>query len=274
MTEILQSKKPSWEEQYAQNIYDGLVCGDAIPAQQPWEAALRKLKARSDLTASNVSRRRMRSITRSGNASPTVGYHALLGQNSAGRPTNSAHRNSGRRGSYRKAASACRNQRTLAGNKIYIVNYGSDNLSAFYPNSPDNLIRISLANGAKPFDLASRPGLLAGSDEIYVTESGLKQIAAIDTSRDKAIEFPAGVATPTFVAFSPDGCVAVTYDLDRREFAKIDPKRRSVFDSIQQLPREVSPPPVALRVDARLLVSLVLSDGSIQDTSYQASCAR
>jgi hypothetical protein len=46
-----------------------------------------------------------------------------------------------------------------------------------------------------------------------------------------------------------------------------------VFDSIQYLPAEIQPPPVALRVDAALWVSLVQANGMIQ-TPYQASCPR
>jgi hypothetical protein len=161
----------------------------------------------------------------------------------------------------------------LAGNKVYVVNYGSDDLSAFYPRTPDKLIRIGLKPGAAPFDLASRFASYTGHDELYVTETKLQQIAAIDTRKDVAVEFPAPVTAAALVAFSPDGCVAVVYDPDKRAFAKIDPKRRSVFDSIQYLPDEVSPPPIALRVDAALWVSLVLSDGTIE-TPYQASCPR
>jgi hypothetical protein len=161
----------------------------------------------------------------------------------------------------------------LAGNKIYVVNNGSDNLTAFDPKSPDKLVRIALKPGAAPFDLASRFQSYTGRDELYVTETGLQQIATVDTGKDKAVEFQAPVAVPTLVAFSPDGCVAVVYDLGKREFAKIDPKRRAIFDSVQRLPGEISPPPIALRVDAALWVSLVLADGTIE-TPYQASCPR
>lgn len=160
-----------------------------------------------------------------------------------------------------------------AGNKIYVVNFGSDDLTAFEPRNPDKLITIALKAGAKPFDLASLLGSSTGRDEIYVTETGLEQIAAIDPAKDIALEFQAPVVTPTLVAFSPDGCVAVVYDLDKHAFAKIDPKRRVAFDSVQSLSGDISPAPVGLRIDAALSVSLILADGTMT-TPYQASCPR
>jgi DNA-binding beta-propeller fold protein YncE len=160
-----------------------------------------------------------------------------------------------------------------AGAKIYIVNYGSDSLSALDPRYPDKITPILLKPGAAPFDLAQRPQSSRNPDEIYVTETKLQQIAVVDPSKDAAVEFPAPIANATLVAFSPNGCVAVVYDPNKQALAKIDPKRRVVFDSIQYLPAVIQPPPVALRVDSALRVSLVLEGGTIM-TPYQASCPR
>ncbi len=160
-----------------------------------------------------------------------------------------------------------------AGAKIYIVNYGSDSLSALDPRYPDKITPILLKPGAAPFDLAQRPQSSRNPDEIYVTETKLQQIAVVDPSKDAAVEFPAPIANATLVAFSPNGCVAVVYDPNKQALAKIDPKRRVVFDSIQYLPAVIQPPPVALRVNSALRVSLVLEGGTIM-TPYQASCPR
>jgi DNA-binding beta-propeller fold protein YncE len=161
-----------------------------------------------------------------------------------------------------------------AGNKIYIVNFGSDNLTALDPLAPDKPTSVPLKAGAKPFDLVSHLGPSPGSDELYVTETGLKQVAAIDSAKDSAVEFGVPLNSPTLAAFSPDGCVAVIYDVEKGAFAKIDPKRRVAFDSVQSLPSPIEPPPIALRVDDTLSASFLLKDGSIQPTSYQASCPR
>ena len=161
-----------------------------------------------------------------------------------------------------------------AGNKIYIVNFGSDNLTALDPRAPDKPTSVPLKAGAKPFDLVSHQGPSPGRDELYVTETGLKQVAAIDSAKDSAIEFGVPLNSPTLAAFSPDGCVAVIYDVDKGAFAKIDPRRRVAFNSVQSLPRPIEPPPIALRVDDSLSANFLLKDGSILPTSYQALCPR
>jgi DNA-binding beta-propeller fold protein YncE len=161
-----------------------------------------------------------------------------------------------------------------AGNKIYIVNFGSDNLTALDPRAPDKPTSVPLKAGAKPFDLVSHQGPSPGRDELYVTETGLKQVAAIDSAKDSAIEFGVPLNSPTLAAFSPDGCVAVIYDVDKGAFAKIDPRRRVAFDSVQSLRSRIDPPPIALRIDDTFSASFLLKGGSILPTSYQASCPR
>src|SRR5262249_2047592 len=106
------------------------------------------------------------------------------------------------------------------------------------------------------------------AQQAWVTETGLKQVAVIDTANDKVSEFGLSIA-PTFVAFSPDGCVAVAYDGRSGEFAKLDPDRRSTFDSVQRLPQP--PQSIGLRVDGQRQVFLVLPDGTMQGP-YRASC--
>jgi YVTN family beta-propeller protein len=155
---------------------------------------------------------------------------------------------------------------TLSGRKIYVVNYGSDNVAVVDPKNPKNISYINLSLGARPFDLASDPV----RRELWVTETGLKQVAVVDTGINKAVEIMAGVEVPTFIALSPDACVAVVYDAQRGDFAKISPQRRSVFDSVQHLP---DPPQqvLGLRVDARLEAFLLLGDDTMVGP-YRASC--
>ena len=58
----------------------------------------------------------------------------------------------------------------LAGNRIYIVNFGSSNVVAFDPSDPAKQSSIILSNGARPIDLVSRPK----AREAWVTEFGLE----------------------------------------------------------------------------------------------------
>jgi len=153
----------------------------------------------------------------------------------------------------------------LAGPRIYVVNIGSDNVVSFDPMAPDSQSEILLSKGAKPLDLASDPQ----AREAWVTEPGLGRVAVIDTRTDKASEFPAGVSYPTFIALSPDGCVAVVYDEQHGDIAKIDPKRRSTFDSVQHFPDR--PQAIALRMDAQHRVFLVLPSRTMEGP-YRASC--
>jgi streptogramin lyase len=150
----------------------------------------------------------------------------------------------------------------LAGNRIYVVHYGSDSIAWFDPKDPSKVEQKSLSKGARPFDLA------INANQVWVTETGLKQVAVMDTGSQSISEIELSFM-PTLIAFSPDGCVAVVYGKDDGEFAKLDPKRRSMFDLVQRLPQP--PQVIGLRIDLRQELYFVLPDGKMQG-AYYASC--
>jgi YVTN family beta-propeller protein len=161
-----------------------------------------------------------------------------------------------------------------SGRKLYVVNHGSDNVSVIDVMSSAPPKTIPVDPGAEPIDLAFRPGLLGGRGELFVTEPSKSWIAVIDTTADKfASSFPAAIKAPTFIAFAPNGCVAVAFDAREGVFGRIDPDQREFFGQPQRLLEGDSALKhiVGVMVDQDWAYAL-LDDGTKSNPAFRALC--
>jgi YVTN family beta-propeller protein len=161
-----------------------------------------------------------------------------------------------------------------SGRKLYVVNHGSDNVSVIDVMSSAPPKPIPVDRGAEPIDLAFRPGLPGGRGELFVTEPSQSRVAVIDTMADKfATSFAADIKAPTFIAFAPNGCVAVAFDAREGVFGRIDPDQREFFGQPQRL---VEGDPalkhiVGVTVDQDWAYAL-LDDGTKSNPAFRVLC--
>jgi YVTN family beta-propeller protein len=140
-------------------------------------------------------------------------------------------------------------------NKIYVANYGSDNLSSLDPYSKDEPKQIPLGAGAKPFDIAVNPQ----KPELLVSESGKGTIGVLNVNTDTEVAGIAIGGSPTALAVSPNGCLALVYDQAARDIIRISPARYTEFGSRLRL--NVEQPVIGFKIDQNLNTTIVLADG-------------
>lgn len=108
---------------------------------------------------------------------------------------------------------------TQAGNKIYVANYGSDDVAVLDANSGRQLAKISVPK-AKPIDITIDPKHSLG----LVAESALGFVGVINTIQDRLTqEVKVGEGSkPELVAITENGCLAAVYDSQEKAIWRIN----------------------------------------------------